>query len=104
MLVFGRMGEIQGNPRAWACGMCLANHYGMTLDPSQIVAVLMPENLNAPEAMATVMVRNADGDLSVHMLSTQSAFGRQLVQKELQRKRVPIVDPISRQVMGYETH
>lgn len=76
----------------------------MTLDPSQIVAVLMPENPSAQEAMATVMVRNADGNLSVHMLSTRSALGRQLIQKELQRKRVPIVDPLSREVMGYETH
>jgi hypothetical protein len=75
----------------------------MTLDPSQIVAVMMPEDLNAQEAMATVMVRNADGELSVHMLSTQSALGRQLVVKELERQRVPIVDPVSRQVMGYES-
>ena len=77
----------------------------MTLDPSQIVAVLMPENLTAQaEAMATVMVRNANGELSVHMLSTQTPLGRQLLADELQRKRVPIVDPVSRQVMGYETH
>jgi hypothetical protein len=76
----------------------------MTLDPSQIVAVLMPENLNAQEAMATIMVRNASGGLEVHTLSTQSALGRQLVMQELQRKRVPIVDPVSRQVVGYETH
>jgi hypothetical protein len=75
----------------------------MTLDLSQIVAVSMPEDFNAQGAMATVMVRNADGALSVHTLSTQSALGRQLIVKELQRQRVPIVDPVSRQVVGYET-
>jgi hypothetical protein len=75
----------------------------MTLDPAQIVAVLMPENLNVQDAMATVMVRDTNGELSLHMLSAQSVLVRQLAIKERLRQRVPIVDPVSRQVMGYET-
>ncbi|MFO1375631.1 MAG: hypothetical protein U1F14_01315 [Steroidobacteraceae bacterium] len=72
------------------------------LDPSEVVAVLMPGLDESGERAAIVIVRGSDGQVSVRRMDASDASVRRAAQTGCFRRGTPILDPVSRQVMGYE--
>lgn len=78
----------------------------MATGKSEIVALLLPEgeteHLAHPEHRATLLVRRADGQFALEQVDARVALARRLASTGCFRKGKPIVDPMTRQVMGYE--
>lgn len=72
------------------------------LDPSEVVAVLMPGMDEDGERAAIVIVRGSDGQVSVRRMDASDASVRRAARTGCYRRGAPILDPVSRQVMGYE--
>ena len=76
------------------------------MQQSEVVALLLPEgeqgHLANPEHPATLLVRKADGQFALEQIDARLAFARRAVNTGCFRKGRPIVDPVSREVMGYE--
>jgi hypothetical protein len=51
---------------------------------------------------ATALVRDASGRMSLELLTDSAAFKEQVMSTGCFRRGKPIIDPVSRQVMGYE--
>ena len=64
------------------------------------VAPLGYSNCDIPTA--TILVRNADGKMSMQPVDPDTTLGQQALTTGAFRKGKPIVDPVSRQIMGYE--
>lgn len=52
--------------------------------------------------MATILVRNADGRMSLEPVDPDATLGQEALATGAFRKGNPIVDPVSRRIMGYE--
>jgi hypothetical protein len=78
----------------------------MSTGKSEIVALLLPEgeeeHLAHPEHCATLLVRRADGQFALEQIDARVALARRAANTGCFRKGKPIVDPTTRQVMGYE--
>lgn len=72
------------------------------LDPVDVIAVLMPEAGEAGPREATVIVRDADGQVSIRQMDAAHVTVRRAARSGVFRPGKPIFDPVSRQVMGYE--
>jgi hypothetical protein len=88
--------------------MCLAKSHGkgsthamfnFNAANREIIALLLPET--GPEP-ATVLVRRADGQMALEAVARDSNFARESMTTGCFRRGKPIVDPVSREVMGYE--
>lgn len=64
------------------------------------VAVAVAEGRSQP--MATAIVRDAQGRMSVRSIQPDADFSREAAATGCFRRGKPIIDPVSRQVMGYE--
>lgn len=51
---------------------------------------------------AQILLRDADGCMRLQDVSPDSAMGRQAMSTGCFRRRAPIYDPITREIMGYE--
>lgn len=65
----------------------------------EIIALLLPET--GPEP-ATALVRRADGQMSLEPVTRDAGFAREALTTGCFRRGKPILDPVSREVMGYE--
>jgi hypothetical protein len=73
---------------------------------SEVVAVLLPEadaaaGYRQPRA-ATMIVRRADGQFVLETIDARVALADQAANTGCFRKGKPIIDPSSREVLGYE--
>ena len=85
--------------------------FGKLVDPmdarhSEVIAVLLPETDAAvasrePRA-ATMIVRRADGQFVLETIDARVALAQKAANTGCFRKGKPIVDPNSKEVMGYE--
>ena len=73
---------------------------------SEVVALLLPESEDGvpahPGHPATLVVRKPDGQFVLEQIDARLAFARRAVNTGCFRKGKPILDPSTRQVMGYE--
>jgi hypothetical protein len=73
---------------------------------SQVVAVLLPEadtaGHNRQARAATMIVRSADGQFILQTVDARIALAQQAANTGCFRKGKPIVDPNTREVLGYE--
>lgn len=65
----------------------------------EIIALLLPET--GPEP-ATALIRRADGQMSLEPVARDASFTRDQLTTGCFRRGKPILDPVSREVMGYE--
>jgi hypothetical protein len=72
------------------------------LDPEDVIAILMPDSDGDGAHGATVIFRGADGQVSVRQMDAADAAVRKAARTGCFRRGKPILDPLSRQVMGYE--
>lgn len=72
------------------------------LDPSEVVAVLMPGLDEDGERAAIVIVKGPDGQVSLRRMDTEDTAMRRAARSRYFRRGTPILDPVSRQIMGYE--
>jgi hypothetical protein len=68
----------------------------------EVIAVFLSEGEQRAERAATALVRNADGQMSLQNVNPDSAFGRRAMRTGYFRRGKPIIDPVSRQMIGYE--
>jgi hypothetical protein len=75
---------------------------------AQVIALLMPETtvevFTDPNSFAqgvTALLRDAEGKMSIEKVS-EATFMEQVMTTGCFRRGKAIVDPVSRQVMGYE--
>jgi hypothetical protein len=52
--------------------------------------------------MATILVRSADGRMSLQPVDPDATLGQEALATGAFRKGNPIVDPVSRRILGYE--
>ena len=72
---------------------------------SEIIAVLLPEADAAARhesRAATMIVRRADGQFVLETIDARVALAQQAANTGCFRKGKPIIDPSSREVLGYE--
>lgn len=69
---------------------------------AEVIAVFLPEDEPRNQATATVLLRNADGQMSIQSVSRDSALGREALRTGCFRQGKAIIDPVSRQMLGYE--
>lgn len=72
------------------------------LDPADVIAVLMPESGEAVGTKATVLLRGEDGQICMRQMDATDVTVRRAARTGVFRRGKPILDPVSRQVMGYE--
>jgi len=54
------------------------------------------------QRMATLLLREPDGQISLRTVSTDSTLGQYALQTGCFRRGAPIFDPVTRQILGYE--
>lgn len=71
---------------------------------AEVIAMLMPDcdASGRMQRTATLLMRNPDGQMSLETVSTDSTLGQYALSTGCFRKGTPIVDPVTRQVLGYE--
>jgi len=78
--------------------------------PPEIIAVVMPDGTpDSPSALrdfvatgTMLLVRHADGRMALEPARYADAWGASASVKRSMTKSRPILDPVSREVMGYE--
>ena len=73
----------------------------------EVIAMVMPDGEGLKDGasmhrMATLLLRNADGRMSLQTVSTDSTLGQHAMKTDCFRNGKPIVDPVTRQLLGYE--
>lgn len=85
--------------------------YNFNAATSELIGLLLPEpELDAtpvpikgrPRASATALVRRSDGQMALEPVSAEALAARESLKTGCFRKSRPIIDPVSREVMGYE--
>ncbi len=78
----------------------------MSTNRSEVVALLLPEGEQEhaahPEHRATLLIRRPNGDFALEQVDARLALARRAASTGCFRKGRPIIDPMTRQVMGYE--
>lgn len=70
---------------------------------AEVIAMLMPEGDASERARtATLLLRDANGAMSLQTVSTDSTLGQEAMNTGCFRRGKPIFDPVARQVLGYE--
>jgi hypothetical protein len=69
---------------------------------AEVIAVFFPEDEPRNPSTATVLLRNSDGQMSLQSVSRDSALGREALRTGCFRRGKAIIDPVSRQMLGYE--
>ena len=64
--------------------------------------VMADDAIGRAQRLATLVLRNPDGQMSVQTVSADSTLGQYAMSTGCFRNGTPIVDPITRQVLGYE--
>jgi len=73
---------------------------------SEVIAVLLPEadaaSSNRHARAATMIVRRPDGQFILQTVDARIALAQQAANTGCFRKGQPILDPLTREVVGYE--
>ena len=69
---------------------------------AEIIAIDLPDEEPRNPSRTTVLLRTADGQISLQSVSRDSALGREALRTGCFRRGKAIIDPISRQMLGYE--
>jgi hypothetical protein len=74
---------------------------------AKIIALLLPESHNASRdefdvETATALMRDHDGRMTLSPLTHHMPFAEQVMTTGCFRRGKPIIDPVTRDVMGYE--
>ncbi len=78
---------------------------------SEIIGLLLPDPepgltpvqaIGRPQPQARALVRKADGQMALEVLAADSTFNRNAMKTGCFRRGNPIIDPVSREIMGYE--
>jgi hypothetical protein len=79
------------------------------MSDAEVIAMVLPEDSGFEDGpgedvggRTTVLVREPDGSVALETVRPNSALSRLSAQAGCFRRRAPIIDPISRQVVGYE--
>ena len=85
--------------------------YTFNAAASELIGLLMPEpELDAipapvkgrPRVAATALVRKPDGQIALEPVAAEALAAQATLKTGRFRKSRPIIDPVSREVMGYE--
>jgi hypothetical protein len=78
----------------------------MSSNQSEVVALLLPEgepeHAAHPEYHATLLIRRPNGEFALEQVDARLALAKRAANTGCFRKGRPIIDPTTRQVMGYE--
>jgi hypothetical protein len=78
----------------------------MSSNQSEVVALLLPEgeaeHAAHPEHRATLLIRRPNGEFALEQVDARLALAKRAANTGCFRKGQPIIDPLTRQVMGYE--
>lgn len=71
---------------------------------AEVIAMLMPDGdgNGRTQRMATLLLRNPDGQMSLQTVNPDSTLGQFAMNTGCFREGTPIIDPITRQILGYE--
>ncbi len=74
---------------------------------ANLIALLLPESTDSRPGefaveTATVLMRDHEGRMSLQPLTPEMPFAEQVMTTGCFRRGKPIIDPVSREVMGYE--
>jgi hypothetical protein len=79
------------------------------MQTAEVIAFLMPDTAvevftgsNSLTQGASALLRDAAGKITIEPVTKDSAFVEQMMTTGCFRRGKPIVDPVTRQVMGYE--
>jgi hypothetical protein len=68
----------------------------------EVIAVFLSEGEPRSDSAATALVRGADGEMSLQDIHLDSPMARRAMRTGCFRRGKPIIDPVSRQMIGYE--
>jgi len=74
-------------------------------DESEVIGLLLPDaewGPNTGTGWAQMLIRNADGQMSLQTVNPDSTLGQFAMTTGCFRKGAPIVDPVTRETLGYE--
>jgi hypothetical protein len=70
---------------------------------TEVLAVFLPDIADgAGERRATVVLRDADGRIEMRSIDARQVMADRRLVKGCVQRGAPIVDPVSREVVGYE--
>lgn len=69
---------------------------------AEVVAVLLAEDDSRSQQSATMLMRDANGEISVQTASADSTLVQRALLSGYFRRGKAIIDPVSRQMIGYE--
>lgn len=72
------------------------------MDDNEVIAVLVAGYDDDGAERATVILRDGAGNVSMKQMSTQDGLSQRAANTDRFRRGKPIVDPVSREVVGYE--
>ncbi len=72
------------------------------MDDNEVIAVLLTGYDDQGRARATVLLRDSDGQVSLKQMSAPEARSQPGGASRLYKPGRPILDPATREVMGYE--
>jgi len=72
------------------------------MDDTEVIAVLVAGYDDSGAGRATVILRDAAGNVTMKQMSAQDGMAQRAANTDRFRRAKPIVDPVSREVVGYE--
>lgn len=69
---------------------------------AKVIAVVMSDGETHSDRSATVLVRDANGQISLRTVNPDTPMGREAMRTGCFRRGKAIIDPVSRQMLGYE--
>lgn len=74
---------------------------------AQVIALLLPDaerngSASGPDPVAVMLLRDREGRMALEHVRTDSTLGRFAMATGCFRPGKPIIDPLSREVIGYE--
>lgn len=72
------------------------------MDDTEVIAVLVAGYDDDGTERATVILRDSNGNVTMKQMSAEDGLAKRAASCDRFRRGKPIVDPASRQVVGYE--
>lgn len=72
------------------------------MDDTEVIAVLVAGYDESGVERATVILRDAAGNVTMKQMSVQDGLAQRAANTDRFRRGKPILDPVSREVVGYE--
>ena len=74
------------------------------LGESEVIALVLPDGESGANGSnrAQMLIRHADGQMSLQTVNPDSTLGQFAMSTGCFRRGTPIVDPVTRETLGYE--